>query len=413
MNAVLITVGDEILIGQIVDTNSAWMAQQLNLQGIKVQAIYSVSDDREDILDAIHRGFSQADLILMTGGLGPTKDDITKKTLAEYYKVGMSFHGGTWDRIQKLFERWGRNSTEAHRLQCYMPDNATLLYNRLGTAPGMWFDEGGKVLVSMPGVPFEMKAIVKDELLTRLQERFPGKPIAHRTIQTVGEGESRIAARIENFEEQLPKYIKLAYLPSLGRVRLRLTGTHEDEALLNSQLDEKVEELKAIIPEFIFGYDKDTLEEVVGQLLKEQGKTLATAESCTGGYVAHRITSIPGSSAYFKGSVIAYDNAVKTSQLGVSPDTLNNHGAVSEQTVIEMVKGAVKTLETDFAMAISGIAGPSGGTPEKPVGTIWLAAGNEQQIRTRKLQLGKDRMRNIEYTSGQVLNLLRQYLLEN
>ena len=412
MTTNIITIGDEILIGQIIDTNSAWMAQQLNLQGVQVGTIITVSDEHEAITKAVDEALKTADLVLVTGGLGPTKDDITKKALADYFETGMYFHEPTHERIVKLFERWGRTPTESHKEQCYMPENATILFNKMGTAPGMWFESNGKVLVSMPGVPMEMKYLMEFEVLPKVNDRFPKMPILHRTILTVGDGESRIAKMIQSVEDNLPEGVKLAYLPGLGAVRLRLTAIGADEQVLQANLDAKVKEIEALIPHLIFGYDKQKLEEVVGQLLEERDLQLATAESCTGGYLAHQLTSVPGSSAYFKGSVVAYSNEIKEKCLNVQSETLQTHGAVSEETVIEMVEGALKLLETDVAVAISGIAGPGGGTPEKPVGTIWLAVGNKKNVKTQKLQLGKERLRNIQYTSTQALNMIRKFLLE-
>lgn len=410
MEATLITVGDEILIGQVIDTNSAWMGQELNYRGIKVHEIISISDTREAILDAIKRAFEQTDLILMTGGLGPTKDDITKKTLAEYYEVGMTFHQPTYDYILSFFKKLKKEPTEAHREQCFMPNNATLLRNKMGSAPGMWFDEGGKVLISMPGVPYEMKSIMVEEAFPKIKKRFAAMPIAHRTILTIGEGETRIAARMEAFEENLPEEVKIAFLPNLGMVRVRLTATGKDESLLNEMLDRKVKELQGVIPELIFGYETDTIQNVIRKNFVEKGKTLATAESCTGGYIAHMITSVPGSSAYFKGGTIPYSNELKEKMLGVQAATLKEHGAVSEQTVIEMLAGTLSLSGADIAVAVSGIAGPGGGTPEKPVGTVWLAVGDKNGTETRKLELWKDRLKNIEYTTILAFNMIRKFL---
>ena len=412
MTAHIITIGDEILIGQIIDTNSAWMGQQLNMQGIQVGKIVTVSDKQRDITNAVDAAFSEADIILLTGGLGPTKDDITKKALTDYFGVEMRFSESTYNRIQRLFQKFGKTMTEAHHEQSYMPSNADLLMNKMGTAPGMWFEHDGKVLVSMPGVPYEMKYLMEAEVLPKLKNQFPGKPISHRTILTVGEGESRIAERIDPFLEALPPNIKMAYLPGTGQVRLRMTGIGDDENELNRLLDKKVEELKPFISEFIFGFEKEKLEEVVGKMLLEKGKTLSTAESCTGGFLAHKITSIPGSSAYFSGSVIAYSNAVKMNQLQVKPSTLKMQGAVSEETVKEMVRGTLDMLKTDIAIAISGIAGPDGGTPEKPVGTIWIGIGDKKNTKAYQLNLWKDRMKNIEYTTTVALNVIRKFLLE-
>ena len=412
MTVHLLTIGDEILIGQTIDTNSAWMGQQLNLIGARVERIVSLSDEAEEITDGLRHSLQRADVVLLTGGLGPTKDDITKKTIADFLGTGMSFHEESWERIRRYFEKLGRTTTPAHREQCYMPDSATVLTNKMGTAPGMWFEHEGKVIVSMPGVPYEMKYLMEAEVIPRLQQKFPGEAIAHRTILTVGEGESRIAARLESFEEQLPPHLKLAYLPNLGQVRLRLTGRGANAALLDQELDTARDALVELIPELIFGYDLDILEGNLGNLLRERGLSFATAESCSGGLIASQITSVPGASKYFVGSVVAYANAVKVNTLGVSEKTLRQYGAVSEQTVREMVAGVRTALHADVAVAISGIAGPGGGTPNKPVGTIWLAVGNEERTVTRLLTLGRDRKRNLRYAASQALNLVRTFLLE-
>ncbi len=410
MNVNIVTIGDEILIGQIIDTNSAWMGQQLNLVGAKVSAIHSVSDTKEGIINALEIGLKQADVILLTGGLGPTKDDITKKTITDYFDTKMVFHEPTWERIQGMFKRWGRSTTPAHKEQCFMPANAQILFNKAGTAPGMWFEIDGKIVVSMPGVPYEMKYLMEHEVIPKLVDHFPGKPIAHRTIRTVGEGESRIAARLETIENSLPDFVKLAYLPNLGNVRLRLSAIAENGEDIEGILAEKAAAIEAEIPELIYGYGTQTLEAAVGQLLLERGLTLATAESCTGGLLAHKITQIPGCSAYYKGSVVAYAYEAKTKELGVKQETLVQFGAVSEETVKEMVTGVLSAMNTDVGIAISGIAGPGGGTPDKPVGTIWLAVGSKDYTVTRKLQIGKDRLRNIQYTAIQGLNMIRQFV---
>jgi nicotinamide-nucleotide amidase len=344
--------------------------------------------------------------------LGPTKDDITKKAIAEFYGEGFVFSQETFNRIVRFMERLGRTATDGHREQCFMPQNAKLLYNKMGTAPGMWMEEGDTVVVSMPGVPYEMKYLMEYEVIPLLKSRFPGEPILHRTILTVGEGESRIAERIADFENNLPEEVGLSYLPNLGRVRLRLTAKGKSAVELRLLLDEQVERLSQLIPELIFGFEEQTLEGVVGALLKERRLTIGTAESCTGGYLAHQITSVSGSSAYFTGSVIAYSNQVKINQLGVSEETLQQHGAVSEPVVEQMVRGTLELLGTDLAISTSGIAGPTGGTPQKPVGTIWLAVGNREKIVTRKLQLGKDRLKNIQYATVQALNMLRQFVTQ-
>lgn len=413
MKVHIVTIGDEILIGQITDTNSVWMAQQLNLIGARVVKKTAVSDIHTEIIQSIAEGFASADIVLMTGGLGPTKDDITKKAIADFFGVEMELHPTTYDHIKRFFEKLNRViPEEALRIQCLMPTNATLLTNKMGTAPGMWFEKDGKVLVSMPGVPYEMEYLMTHEVIPRLKNHFPGKPIAHRTILTVGEGESNIAKRIEAFENSLPANIKLAYLPNIGQVRLRLTGIGDDELELNKLLDIKAQALENLIPEIIFGHGDISLEQTIGGMLRARHLTLGTAESCTGGYLAHRITSISGSSEYFQGSVVSYSNELKMNVLGVNAKTLEQHGAVSEPTVIEMVQGALQVLGVDVAIAISGIAGPGGGTPEKPVGLVWLAIGNQTIVKTRKIQAGRDRLRNIQYATNMAMNLIRQFLQE-
>ncbi len=410
MNVHIITIGDELLIGQVIDTNAAWMGQQLNLAGAKVIEKTSIGDEKKAILHTLHSVNKSAEVVLITGGLGPTKDDITKKVLAEFFETDMVFHQPTYERILRLFKQLGYTPTDAHRLQCYMPKSATLLYNKMGTAPGMWFEKDGKVYISMPGVPYEMKYVMEHGVIPRLKKRFPGNPLSHRTILTAGEGEARIAVRLETFAEQLPDNIKLAFLPNLGQVRLRLTGTGKDGDVLEKLLDQKKEALINEIPELVFGFEKETLEIAIGKLLREQNLTLCTAESCTGGYLAHKITSVPGSSDYFLGSTVAYSNEVKMKQLQVREDTLEKYGAVSEQTVEEMVSGAIRLFGSDLAVAISGIAGPGGGTVEKPVGTVCLAIGNNQQIQTIKMQYGKDRIKNIQLATTYALNMIRHFL---
>lgn len=417
MNAYLLTIGDEILIGQIIDTNSAWMSRQLNLQGIRVYGKSSVGDSRDAIIEGLELAARHADVIIMTGGLGPTKDDITKKTLADYFGSGMSFHQETYDRIAAYFTKIGRKLPPSMVDQATVPDQAVLLINKVGSAQGMWFEQGGKVFISLPGVPFEMEYLMTQEVLPRLKTRFPGKPIAHRTLLTAGEGESNIARRLEGFEETLPPNIKLAYLPNLGQVRLRLTGTWDDAlipdatAQLDALLDAKAAELHALLPDLVFGFGEDSLEKVFGRLLLERRLKFGTAESCTGGYIAHLITSVPGASNYFPGSIVSYSNEIKIRQLGVRPGTLDQFGAVSEETVREMVSGALEALKVDVALAVSGIAGPDGGTPDKPVGTVWMAVGDRSRTIAEKHIFGRDRVKNIQLSGVYALNLARKFLL--
>jgi len=412
MNVHILTIGDELLIGQVIDTNSARMARFLQEIGGKVTGKTAVGDHHADIVKALKMATQSEDIVLVTGGLGPTKDDITKKALVEFYGTGFVFHEPTFDRITRIWQRLGRPVSDAVKDQCWMPQNAEILPNKMGSAPGMWFDENNKVVVSMPGVPFEMEYLMEHEVIPRLQKRFHSLPTAHRTLLTAGEGESTIAEYLKDFEEQLPEPVKLAYLPAIGRVRLRLTVTHPDETFVQKILTEKFRQMENLLPpDLIAGYDDDTLEGVIGKILIEKKHTLSTAESCTGGYLAHLITAVPGSSAYYLGSVVSYANEVKMNQLGVRRATLESFGAVSGQTVLEMVAGANSLLKTDIAIATSGIAGPDGGTPEKPVGTAWIAVGDRERTVTKKLQLGKDRMRNIQYTGYFALNLLRLFLL--
>lgn len=410
MLAEIITIGDELLIGQVIDTNSAWMAGQLNSIGIKVHQITSVSDQREHILKALTEASSRVELIIMTGGLGPTRDDITKKTLCEYFDAPMQIHEETLEHVTSIFRSYGLPLTELNRLQAMVPEGCTVLKNKNGTAPGMWFEFKGRIYISMPGVPFEMKGLMNDEVLPRLQGQSKQR-IIHRTILTQGEGESLLAARIESWENNLPGFIKLAYLPQPGIVRLRLTASGTDEDLLRKALAKAEEELMPLAGELIFGYGEETMAEVVGKLLKEKGLTLSTAESCTGGQISQMITSVPGSSEYFKGAVVAYSNEVKENMLGVAHETLVNHGAVSEPTVKEMAKGVKNRLNTDYAIAVSGIAGPAGGTDEKPVGTTWIAISTPSGTIARHFRFGEHRERNIQRAALTALSLLRKQLL--
>jgi nicotinamide-nucleotide amidase len=416
MTCHLLTIGDEILIGQIVDTNSSWMSQQLNLRGIRVIGKSSVGDTRAAIVEGIELAARHADVIIMTGGLGPTKDDITKKTLAELFNAKMVFDEITFQRIEGYFTKIQRPMPPTMRDQATLPDKATILTNKVGTAPGMWFEHNNKVYVSLPGVPFEMEYLMTHEVIPRLVERFEARPIAHRTVLTACEGESMIAKRIEAFEDGLPEHIKLAYLPGLGQVRLRLTGVWPGELVpdasqqLDLELDAHLAELVEQIPELIYGFEDETLSGAVGNLLAGRGWQLATAESCTGGYIAHQLTSVPGSSAWYPGSVVSYSNDIKNKLLGVPNDLIAAHGAVSENVVIAMAKGALDTLGADIAVSVSGIAGPDGGTPDKPVGTVWMAVATRDKVVTKKHIFGRDRLKNISLSSTYALNMVRQFL---
>lgn len=410
MQAYLLTIGDEILLGQIVDSNSAYMARQLSQEGIVVVEKSSVADTEVAIRAGLDRALANADLVLTTGGLGPTKDDVTKKVLADYFGTELQFHEPTWDRMQHFFQRFNRKPKEVHYQQCFLPATAEVLTNKMGTAPGMWFEHNGKVVVSMPGVPYEMQYLVNEEVLPRIRPRQKGPKVGYRTLLTAGAGETDVAALVADVEAALPANLSLAYLPNLGTVRLRLTGKNPNEATLKSELDYWIKELEARLGGLLFGHDEETLSSAVGKLVQSRQLQLGTAESCTGGYLAHQITAVPGSSAYYQGSIIAYSNQLKEKLLGVNHATLKAHGAVSEATVLEMVRGGLRTLDVDLVIATSGIAGPGGGTPNKPVGTIWLAVGNQEQQQARLIKAGKDRLRNIEYATNQALNFLRQFV---
>lgn len=413
MKAIIITIGDEILHGQTVDTNSAWMATALNALGVEIYETYSISDNRTHILETLDRALSRAHVVLITGGLGPTNDDITKNTLAEFFKSELVYDAAVMADVEALFARRGFPLLERNKQQAWVPEKCTVIRNANGTAPGMWFEEGGRVVVSMPGVPFEMKAMVSESVLPRLQNTFDLPLIEHQFIMTAGVGESRIAELLVDVEATLPEGISLAYLPGHGYVKLRLTARGEDQQQMTATLDTLTQTISDRLGKWVYGIGRHlTLEEALGNLLKEQGLTIGTAESCTGGYIGHRITTIPGSSAWFKGGIISYANEVKMEQLQVSSATLAAHGAVSEATVREMLAGLFKQLSVDIGIAVSGIAGPDGGTADKPVGTVWVAYGQADDIRTHKLQLHKKRMLNIELTATLSMNLVRLYLME-
>ncbi len=408
--AEIITIGDEILFGQIVDTNSAWMGTELTNIGVRVKQITSISDNPDHIVQALDDAKTRADIILITGGLGPTKDDLTKHVLTAYFHTTLKLHEPSLADVTAIFSSRGREVSELNRQQAFLPESCVPIRNVLGTAPGMWFEQQGKVFVSMPGVPYEMKRMMTDIVLPRLRETFDTPCIIHKVVQTVGMPESTLAERLDEWETNLPPHLKLAYLPHLGAVRLRLTGTGPDAVQLEKELQAEIDKLAAIIPKNIYAYGEIKIEEMIGQLLMARGLTIATAESCTGGLLAHKITSISGSSAYYQGSVIAYHNAVKVRELQVKEETLEQYGAVSEATVREMAENVRLKFGTDIGVATSGIAGPDGGTPDKPVGTIWIAYADKDRTVAKLLNYNKDRLLNIEYTANAVLNLVRQSL---
>jgi len=412
MLAEIITIGDEILIGQIIDTNSAWMAQQLNTVGIRIKQISSVSDNREHILSALKEASERADLILITGGLGPTKDDITKTTLAEYFQVGMKRDQETLDNVTRIFARYNRPLLEVNIRQADVPENCEVLQNKNGTAPGMWFQENGKVYVSMPGVPFEMMYLMEDLVIPKLKAAFDLPKILHQTILTAGEGESFLAERIADIEDQLPPEIKLAYLPKLGVVRLRLSAYGEDEEKLKQELEIQTKKITERLGPTVVATEDIPLEKAILLLMAKNKQTLSLAESCTGGYLAHLFTSLPGASGVFVGGAVSYSYEMKERMLGVNPDTLWETGAVSEETVREMAECALGNFSSDYAIAVTGIAGPDGGTPEKPVGTVWIAVATKDKTSAKKYVFGNKRIQNIERTATNamvdLLKLLRE-----
>ncbi len=411
IKATIITIGDELLIGQVIDTNSAWMAQQLNKAGIPVLRRVAVGDRYQEIWQSLDEESAKADIILLTGGLGPTADDITKPLLCDYFNGKMITHEGALANVTHLFENvFKRPLTPRNIKQAEVPDTCTVLINPRGTAPGMWFEKDGKIFVSMPGVPHEMKGLMEEEVIPQLQKRFSLPYITHRTVITFGIGESMLADKIQDFEEALPAHIKLAYLPNYGIVRLRLTTTGENKENTDQEVDRLSAELQELTKEHLIHHEDEPMEKILARLLVSQNSTVATAESCTGGYISHLLTSIPGSSAFYKGSIIAYSNELKTDLLKVSNQTLRNEGAVSEAVVTAMAEGLLHAVNANYAIAVSGIMGPDGGSPEKPVGSVWIAVGNADKLISRCFHFRFDRAKNIQLTALNALNMLREFI---
>ena len=411
IKAEIITIGDEILYGQITDTNTQWISAELDKIGIKTVRKSSVGDTEEAILEIFSESSKRANLVIVTGGLGPTKDDITKKTFCKYFNSNLIDHPQAQIDVEAYFQKRNFILSETNKSQYQLPSNATYIQNTMGTAPGMWFDFEGVIYISMPGVPYEMKGLMTLSILPELQKHFKTPVIFHKVIRTIGIGESTLAEMIDVWEDSLPNNIKLAYLPSMGSVRLRLTGFGEDLELVEKQVEEEYKKVFPTINKFVYGYGSEELEEAVGKLLIKNNQTVSVAESCTGGYLGHLFTKVSGSSAYFMGGILSYDNSVKINQLGVKSETINTYGAVSEQTVIEMSENVRKLMGTTYGLATSGIAGPNGGTPDKPVGTIWIAVATEKETITKKLTLGGFREQNIHLTTINILNLLRKICL--
>ncbi len=412
MTAEIITIGDEILIGQIIDTNSAFIAEHLNLIGINIRQITSISDSKEHIFTALNQASKHSELIILTGGLGPTNDDITKPSLAEYFNTKLIVNEDILNDIKILAEKKAFDLNENNRLQAEVPENCKIIRNDYGTAAGMWFEKDNTVFISMPAVPYEMKKMFTHKIIPLLKKYFKNPPLIHKTIQTFGIPESMLAEKLTDRENSLPKEIKLAYLPSPERIRLRLSCVsgkfNAEKEILN-----QTEKLKQVLGDEIFGYDNDYLQDVVGNMLRTDSKTVATAESCTGGYIAELITSVPGSSDYYTGSVIAYSDEIKNKILKVKEKTLLKHGAVSKETVEEMVHGVRKLYGTDYALSVSGIVGPGGGSDEKPIGTVRISVVDEKNIHTVKFNFGNIREINIRRAGSNALNLLRKLIIEN
>ncbi|WP_425657871.1 competence/damage-inducible protein A [Tenacibaculum ascidiaceicola] len=414
MNAEIITIGDEILIGQIVDTNSQWVGQELNKIGISVYQISSIQDEKQHILNALKEAESRADIVIITGGLGPTRDDITKKTIAEYFQDNKIVeYPEVVDNIKNLFKKVNHPFNEIQKYQAQLPSKATLLMNRLGTAPGMWFYENNTVFVSLPGVPYEMKGLMKYSVLPKLQSTFKLPFILHRTIMTVGTGETIIAERISDWEDSLPDFIKLAYLPSYGSVRLRLSAKGNDEDLLAKEMEKQVAALYELIPEIIVGDDDETsLEKEVGKQLKKYGKTVATAESLTGGKIASTIVSVSGASSYFMGGFVTYTAALKQQLLGVSKETIDKFTVVSKEVVKEMAKGCLEKLQTDFAIAVTGNAGPTTDHNDKSVGLVYIGIATQSGVEVHEFNFGQPREKVINRTVTKSLELLQAAILK-
>lgn len=413
VKAELITIGDEILIGQIVDTNSAWMADILHDNGIEVHQITSISDEAKQIKLTLDQAFERSDIILMTGGLGPTKDDITKSVLCEYFSDKLEFREDIFNQVQSLFASYGVEMPAVNKHQAEVPSSCTTLMNIKGTAPGMWFNHNDKVLVSMPGVPYEMKYLVEHEVLPRVKKQFKAPELVYQTVLTQGIGESSLMELLSGWENAvLDADLKLAWLPAAGKVRLRISGKGTSRLSLESKISQYVNQLPALIPEHFVGLESDKLEVIIGDALKESKQTLSTAESCTGGYIAHLITSIAGSSAFFEGTVVSYSNRIKETVLGVRWESLKKHGAVSKQVVEEMAVGVRKKMKTDYSIATSGIAGPDGGTEDKPVGTVWIAVATPSGVISEQFLFGKDREKNILRSAQTALRMLQKEILK-
>lgn len=407
---ILINIGDELLIGQVVNTNAAFIGQEMSAAGFAMTETVTVGDNKEAITEAVRSAMTKTDMVLLTGGLGPTKDDITKTMICEYFSRKLVEDAQTLQWVTEIFAARGMAMTDTNRQQALVPEGCTVLPNRLGTAPGIWIEQDGKVLVSLPGVPFEMEKLIKDEVVPRMKARNVGSLAqCYRVLQCTGITESGLSDLLEPYERQLPANMSLAYLPKPGIIRLRLTGHGDDENTLKTEIEEQFAKLKERTAEYAFTDEDIPMEAVVGRLLAKAGKTMATAESCTGGYIAHLVTTIPGSSRYFKGSIVSYSNEIKRNLLNVREDNLKRRGAVSEQVVSDMALNTMELFDVDYTIAVSGIAGPDGGTDDKPVGTVWIAVATPVRLVTKEFHFGSHsgRQQIIERSTHAALNMLR------
>jgi len=410
MNAYLINIGDELLIGQVVNTNASWIASELEKNNIHVARIVTIADDLNDITTTLSEALSQADFVILTGGLGPTKDDITKTSLCDYFGMQLVMHEPSLANVTDFFTKRGLQISAINQMQGLVPDGCEPLLNKVGTAPGMWFERGDKIVVSLPGVPFEMQWLMSEYVLPKLQHKLGTEAILHKTVLTCGIGESFLAEKIESWETALPTNFRLAYLPDSGKVRLRLSARGHDKVTLQYQMDGELASLKSLISDYIYGYDDENFASVIGKVLHQRGATVATAESCTGGQLGHQITEVSGASSYYIGGVISYSNNMKEQLLGVCAETLAQYGAVSRETAEEMAIGCLKRFNTDYAIATTGISGPTGGTDEKPLGTVWIAIASKQCVVANKYVFRTTRVQHQERTVSQALFDFWHYL---
>lgn len=405
-----ISIGDELLIGQVINTNAAWLGEQLSGAGFQLHSALTIGDAEKDILDAFN-ACMDADLVLVTGGLGPTADDITKPTVCKFFDTELAFCQPAYDNVVSLFKRRGFAMSERNRSQAMLPKACQYIPNTYGTAPCMWLEKNGVVFAFMPGVPFEMKGIFNDELLPRIKAKFHSVPYEKRVIMTTGIGESFLADKIKDWEDALPSFLSLAYLPQHGMVRLRLSGRHEDARLLHETLENETAKLKSLISDYVFAMQDEPIERVVFELLKSKGLTFASAESCTGGNIAHRITLIPGSSEVFRGTAVTYATPTKTKVLGVPATTIEQYSVVSQPVVEGMAKGVQELMEADFGLATTGVAGPGGGTDENPVGTVWIGLATHEKVVSKRFNFGKDRENVINRATIAAYEMLREELV--